>query len=410
MASKWITATKGIRYREHESRKHGKKFDRYYVLQYKRDGKVYNEAVGWGSDGITQAECERILSMLRDNWRMGTGPQTLTEVRQANLDEQAVSKEEKQKVASLTLHGVFSDGYLAHQKIKGKSSTTINNEQALMNNYIHPFFGETSIYKIGVSKVDAFIAYLNDAISERTKKPLSNQSKKHAISLVSQIFTYAISRIDNNIQSPIRYITKPSNANNARERFLTKDEARELLTALAERSKNTHDMALLSLFCGLRAGEILSLAWGCVNFEEKCLFLKDTKNGENRHAYMTPEVEAMLQERYANQALDELVFGNAEISKSFERTVKDLGLNDGRTDRRDKVVFHTLRHTFASWHAKAGTPLYTIGKLLGHKTLAMTQRYAHLCPSAEKQAVMALHGALDEPKRANVIEMERRHA
>ncbi len=410
MANKWTTATKGIRYREHESRKHGKKFDRYYVLQYKRDGKVYNEAVGWGSDGITQAECERILSMLRDNWRMGTGPQTLAEVRQANLDEQIATKEEKQKVASLTLQGIFSDGYLAHQKTKGKSVTTINNEQSLMHNYIHPFFGDNSIYKIGVSKMDGFVAYLNEAVSARTKKPLSNQTKKHAINLVSQIFTYAISRIDNSIQSPVRYVKKPSNTNAARERFLTKGEARELLTALAERSKNTHDMALLSLFCGLRAGEILSLTWGCVNFEEKSLFLKDTKNGENRHAYMTPEVETMLQARYDSQALDELLFNYAEISNSFERTVKAIGLNDGRLDRRDKVVFHTLRHTFASWHAKAGTPLYTISKLLGHKSLEMTQRYAHLCPSAEKQAVMALHGALDEPKRANVIDMERKHA
>ncbi len=174
MANKWTTAAKGIRYREHESRKHGKKFDRYYVLQYKRGGKVYNEAVGWGSDGITQAECGRILSMLRENWRMGTGPQTLAEMRQANLDEQVATKKEKQKVASLTLQGIFFDGYLAHQKAKGKNVTSISHEQGFMKNYITPFFADTSIYEIDVRKMDAFVTYLNEV----DKKALEQSNQK----------------------------------------------------------------------------------------------------------------------------------------------------------------------------------------------------------------------------------------
>ena len=56
----------------------------------------------------------------------------------------------------------------------------------------------------------------------------------------------------------------------------------------------------------------------------------------------------------------------------------DLGLNDGVEDPRVKVVFHTLRHTFGSWHVEAGTDLYALQKLMGHSTLAQTERYAHL--------------------------------
>ena len=74
--------------------------------------------------------------------------------------------------------------------------------------------------------------------------------------------------------------------------------------------------------------------------------------------------------------------------------VKALSLNDGITDPRDRVVFHTLRHTFASWLAIQGTPIYTIKELMGHKTLAMTERYSHLIPDAKRQAVKGLTGML----------------
>ncbi len=399
----WIRAAKGVRYKEHPTRKHNSRPDRYFEIQYKRGGKVTNEVMGWESEGMTRAKCERILSTLRENWRTGTGGQSYKEIRELNLEAQATKKEEKQKAASLTLPGIFFDGYLAYTKGTGKQETGIKNEIGLMNNHLAPFFGDASIYKIDVRKMDAFVDYLNNVISERTKRPLSAQTKKHALNLVSQIFSYAQSRIDNTIQSPVRHITKPSTVSEKRERFLTRDEAVTLLAALKARSQMTHDMAMLALFCGMRAGEILALTWGCINFEEKSLCLKDTKNGETRHAYMTPEIETMLRNRHDGQALDVRLFRGAEISSTFERVVRDIGLNDGRTDRRDRVVFHTLRHTFASWHAQRGTPLYTIGKLLGHKTLAMTQRYAHLCPSAERQAVMALHGALDEPKAATIV-------
>lgn len=68
------------------------------------------------------------------------------------------------------------------------------------------------------------------------------------------------------------------------------------------------------------------------------------------------------------------------VSKAFFDAVKRLGLNDGVTDRRQRVTFHTLRHTFGSWLALEGVPLRTIQDLMGHKTIAMTVRYSHLTP------------------------------
>ncbi len=86
-----------------------------------------------------------------------------------------------------------------------------------------------------------------------------------------------------------------------------------------------------------------------------------------------------------------------------------LGLNDGIDDPRDKVVFHTLRHTFASWLAIQGTPILTLKELMGHKSLAMTERYAHLMPDVKREAIKGLARAFEEAEgadeRAKVIEI-----
>jgi integrase len=74
--------------------------------------------------------------------------------------------------------------------------------------------------------------------------------------------------------------------------------------------------------------------------------------------------------------------------------VNELQLNDNVVDDRQKVVFHTLRHTFASWLVQAGTPIYTVANLMGHSTIAMTQRYAHLAPEGNRAAAMKLNDFL----------------
>jgi len=67
--------------------------------------------------------------------------------------------------------------------------------------------------------------------------------------------------------------------------------------------------------------------------------------------------------------------------------VDELGLNDGIDDRRLKVVFHTLRHTAASWLVNQGITLPVIAKILGHKTLQMTERYSHVNDESVKKAM-----------------------
>jgi hypothetical protein len=84
MASKWITAAPGIRYRQHKTRKRGARLDRYYTLRLSIDGRQIEEALGWASQGWTVALAQEELTRLRKAKRTGEGPATLRDEAKAN--------------------------------------------------------------------------------------------------------------------------------------------------------------------------------------------------------------------------------------------------------------------------------------------------------------------------------------
>lgn len=179
---------------------------------------------------------------------------------------------------------------------------------------------------------------------------------------------------------------------NARTRFLTQEEALNLLAALKERSRAWHDIAFLSLHTGMRKGEVLALRGEHLDFAAGRILVKDAKTG-SRTVHMTADVRALL-ENITPDAETGLLFParngkgqiRLDVGSSFVRAVADCKLNAGVTDRRHKVVFHTLRHTYCSWLAISGVPLFTIGELVGHSSVEMTKRYSHLCPDAKQEA------------------------
>ena len=394
--AQWTSAGRGIRYREHETRKHGKRPDRYWCIQYKLKGKTINEAVGWWSMGASQAECEDLLSKLRENWRSGQGPQTLKEMREAA----EIAKKEEQRQQSLkeseniTLAEFWNTRYYPHVKLH-KSPNSARTEELLFNKWLYPLAG---LYLSDLNKEHIEVKVVRSLL-EAGRSP---RTVEYSLAVISQMWNMAQEYEMVSGDNPVRKIKKPRK-DNKRDRFLTEEEAGRLLDALTTRAPDVHDLAVLSLFTGLRADECLSLIWADVDMEQKRIFVKDTKNTRNRHAFMTIEVEEMFQSRFKGQRADALVFPNSNGQKnewgvpdSFTRTVADLGLNEGISDSRQKVVFHTLRHTFASWLVQRGVPLYNVSKLMGHRSLQMTMRYAHLAPDSQKSAAMMLNGALSK--------------
>lgn len=404
------TSFLGVRFREHATRKHGVRLDRCFFVRFKVDGKDREEMAGWASEGMSAEKAFNLLSVVRENIRSGQGPQSLAEMREANeeKDKQAKKKAQEAAKTAITLIEFWEAEYLPSAEAT-KKPATVNAERFLFKKWICPTLGEVTLQKITMQKVEHIAVHMQ-------KQGMSAASVRYALAVISQIWNQAAAHDLVQGDNPTKRVKKPR-ADNRRMRFLTKEEARELLNALKVRSIDTHDAAMLSLFTGLRAGEIHALTWADVDMSAGTLYVKDPKNKYNRHAYMTQEVKEMLQGRFTNQPKTAFVFpakGGGRrfyVPNAFEHVVKELGLNstgeldaEGNqleiTDARQRVVFHSLRHTFASWLAQAGTPIFTLAQLMGHHDLKMTQRYAHLAPDNMQAATMSLQGALSEKRGA----------
>jgi len=268
-------------------------------------------------------------------------------------------------------------------------------DEAACRNYLIPEIGPTPAKDISVLTLERLKRTLQ-------KNDLSEATVKMYLSLVGQIFNKAIDWELFTGENPIKATLRSNKkfmkvADNRRLRFLDHEEVDMLLTELKIRIPQLCDLSLLSLHTGMRAGECFGLIWADIDLSNKIITVRDPKNSETRQAYMTPAVGKMFKAKAKDcSAKSEFVFKNRtggkinEVSNSFSRIVEELGFNRGVTDPRDKLVFHSLRHTHASWLAIQGTPLLTIKELLGHKRIEMTMRYAHLIPDQKREAVLDL--------------------
>jgi integrase len=235
------------------------------------------------------------------------------------------------------------------------------------------------------------------------EKGLAPATVKHILVLVGEAYNKAIVWGFFKGENPVAKVKKPV-LQNRRERFLNYDEAENLLTGMGGMSSTVHDISLLSLYTGMRAGEIFNLKGQDLDFENDLIHVSDPKNKHPRKAYMTEGIKAMLLKRRPRTP-GEFIFQSKdggqikEVSRTFDRVVDQLKLNDGIEDPRQKVVFHSLRHTFASWLALKGETIQTIAELLGHRSLAMTQRYAHLTTDHKRQAVLDLEKAVRQQEK-----------
>jgi len=367
----------GVYYSESTIRKWRERPDRCYWLNFKdpRTGKLQWERCGWASEGWTPEAVQRRRYELLEQDRAGE-----------------YKPKQERKLDQLTFAELMDNHYLLWADENKKRA---RDDRSLYRNWLESRFGPITL--AGITPFD--LERLKKEMREKGKSPAT---VRHALCLVRQAFNKAVIWGLWSGENPCRSVTFP-NPNNARQRFLSYQEADQVLQALADRSRQVNRVARMSLYGGLRLGEIFGLSWSNVDLTHGILTVLDAKNGESRPIFITVQIRAVLDELAQGgpgEPLFKTRFGQpvAWLSKAFHDVVDELGLNKGIEDRREKVTFHTLRHTFASWAVMQGIPLYTVGKALGHKTTVMTQRYSHLSPDSQKAAFEAVSRAQDTAK------------
>jgi integrase len=179
--------------------------------------------------------------------------------------------------------------------------------------------------------------------------------------------------------------------NNKRLRFLSSEECQALIKAC---DPHLRPIVVTALNTGMRRGEILNLKWDQIDLKHGFILLEVTKNGERREIPINETLRRTL-ETLPRHIKGPYVFWHGEEGKPYGELKKSFKSALKRTGIRD-FTFHDLRHCFASHLVMAGCDLKTVQELLGHKTLTMTLRYAHLAPGHKVKAVGILDEALSE--------------
>ncbi len=172
--------------------------------------------------------------------------------------------------------------------------------------------------------------------------------------------------------------------NNARLRFLNREEYKNLSEVIRRDYPDQHPSFVVSVFTGMRWSEQFSLTWGEVDFNRSVIRLSQTKNSSPRNVPLNSAALAALKEQKEivahkpGDAVFPLPGPSADCRWWFLPALKEAKIAG--------YTWHSNRHTFCSWLAMAGRSMKDIQTLAGHKTITMAARYAHLSPDAAAAA------------------------
>ncbi len=188
-------------------------------------------------------------------------------------------------------------------------------------------------------------------------------------------------------ENPVKKI-RFEKENNSRVRFLEKEELKKVLGFCGPRLR---PIVLLAVNTGMRKAEIQNLKWRDVDIQRGFITLHYTKNGETRRVPLNNTAKEALMS-VPKHPESPYIFCNTDgnpynFRVVFEKALSKAGIKDFR--------FHDLRHTAASYLAMSGVDLNTIRDILGHKSLDMVLRYAHLSPAHHANAVSRLDRQMD---------------
>lgn len=217
--------------------------------------------------------------------------------------------------------------------------------------------------------------------AKRVKSTRSGPTVNRYLATLSACLGYGVKPLGWLERNPCERVSK-SKENAGRVRFLDEAELPRLLAACRPHP-DLYLAVVLSLTTGARQSEIMSLRWPQIDFTRRVITLKQgtTKNDDARALPLSGEAFTLLQARGKVRSLhDDRVF--PPVSRKAEvRNLREVWDRALKTAEITNFRWHDLRHTAASYLAMSGVSMVEIAKILGHRTLAMVARYAHLDPS-----------------------------
>lgn len=260
---------------------------------------------------------------------------------------------------------------------------TVQNKGTMLRAHLLPWFGQLPLDRVDAQAIERFKA-------ESLAKGCSPQTVNGALTTLSSCLRRAVEWGLLGAAPRVRWLRAPRMP----VPFLSLDESRRLVET-AEPGR-WRDMVLTALHTGIRFGELAALHWGDVDLTARRLTVRrnlslgtftSPKNYRARHLPLTETLCEALARRSTKSGL---LFPSQAGRPVLNSTASDALHRIARRAGLPRIGWHTLRHTFASHLVAAGVPLPAVQQLLGHATIAMTMRYAHLAPSTLREAVAVL--------------------
>jgi len=289
---------------------------------------------------------------------------------------------------------VYAERWLKDYAEIEKSESTWKDDRATITRHLNPVLGEIRL--IDLRKIHGLTLK-----GELAKKVLKPKSVNNYLQLAKKILATAVD-YDLIPGNPFLGV-KPLKVPKPKFRFWTVEERDKFLKRAYEINPEFADLVLVAIHTGLRVGELHALTKADLDFGNNLIQvgatfnkplgkrLERTKNGEVEFVPMNAEVQRVLSTRKLMRP-GQPVFRQA----LFSNALRDLRILCDRANVQT-IKFHDLRHSFASQLAMAGVDLMRIQKLMRHKSITMTQRYAHLHPDSLQGATDVLSSA-DRPQ------------
>ncbi len=355
------TKSQGVFYKQIVD-ENNKEVDKVYIIRWlDEDGREKSKTVGKFSQGIRIAYCVEMRNKTMSAVSLGMDAPHLTKIK-----------------SQLTLNDI-ADNYFNSSRAKDKERLRSRYEIHFLNG-----LGKKRIDNISI-----------DDLEKKQKeliKKFAPATVNLTMGLISTIYGCYIKK-GGKVVNPVKGITNMK-LDNKRERFLSKDEVKLLLNELKD-DEQGYIFVLLSLSTGGRFNTVMNITKRDLRLEQNSVMLKDYKNEGTYYGYYDEFTKNILTNYIKNlKAGDRLIkikpdamrfkIGKKIMNKLFNKDLES-------TDRKHRVVIHTLRHTFASHLAMNGASIITIKNLMHHANIEMTLRYSHLMPDSGKSEVMGLY-------------------
>jgi len=283
----------------------------------------------------------------------------------------------KTKGTGLTL-AQAAERYLAAKSRK----RSLEADRRYMDLFKTAFGSDTPLADVTAARISTWKAERLSTVCKQTNQTYSAASINRPLAALRHLLRLAHEEWEM-VQSVPRI--KLEREPQGRLRWLTQEEIAALLAAcLKSKNRELHPAVVIAINTGLRRGELFGLTWERVDLSRGVLRLEITKNGKRREVPLNNDsyrALVSLEPKAAGR-----VFRTRSIRTAFDNAVE--------VAKFDGVSFHTLRHTFASWAMMRGVSLKELQELLGHSSLTMTMRYAHLAPEHLRTAVSRLEGLI----------------